>query len=229
MASSQQVHNLEDLLDRLGKGTDGDTITLEEVRDAIGHRAYGPLLLAIGGINISPIGMIPGIWWFTATIALIVAFQLLISANEPWMPKGLLEHSFSRDRLEKTQDALRPWARRIDRFIKPRWQVLTRAPMLQVVALIAMAMAILTYPLSMIWGAGFFPGMALLLIGLGLTARDGVVLTTGGAFAGLTVAIVVVVVPTVIRFFSNLAGRLDGALRMIIDYIPTFGPVASPW
>jgi hypothetical protein len=199
--SDQQARNLEDILDALHNDTEDESISLEEVRDAIGHRAFGPLLLTIGAINISPIGMIPGIWWFTATMALLIAFQLLIKADEPWLPQSILSKEFKRDALKQADEKLRPWAKRVDSVIKPRMAWMTQAPSLQIIALLAMTMALITYPLSLLPGAGFFPGLALLLLGLGLTVRDGYVLIAGIVFSITALGLLVWAIPNVVGLF----------------------------
>lgn len=203
MSGQGEVRNLEDLLDHLEENTSGEEATLDDVRDAVGHRAYGPLLLAIGLINVSPIGMIPGIWLFTATIALIVAFQLLISADEPWMPDGVLKKSFPRKRMKQTNKWLKPWAKRVDSVIRPRFTFLFNPPVLQLVALLAIAMALITYPLSMIPGAGIISGTALVLIGLGLTVRDGLLVMFSTAFAGGAVWLLVWSMPKIVSGFRS--------------------------
>jgi hypothetical protein len=70
----------------------------------------------------------------------------------------------------------RPWTKIVDKVVKPRLEFLVHEPWLIVVALLAIVAAIITFPLSLIPFAPIVPGLAVILVGLGITARDGVVL-----------------------------------------------------
>ena len=81
---TREVHNLTSLLDALESKTTGDgaaTVTVRDILQLIGRRAYGPLLLIVGLIAISPATIIPGATWAFATLTLIIAIQLLFIWN----------------------------------------------------------------------------------------------------------------------------------------------------
>jgi len=88
-------------------------------------------------------------------------------------------------------------ARFVDGFVKPRIGILTDPPFVQLVAIGAMLAALITFPLGLVPFGPVLPGLAIMLIGLGLTARDGVILLlAGGTMAGALV------------FVTRLAERL---------------------
>ena len=63
-----------------------------------------------------------------------------------------------------------------DRILRPRLSFLTRKPFLQVVALMCVAAALVTFPLGLVPFGPVLPGLTILVFGLGLMARDGIVI-----------------------------------------------------
>jgi len=153
------------------------------VFDAIGRRAYGPLLLLLGLIAISPLTVVPGATWAFAGLTLIMALQLTLGAQTPWVPAALSNIEVSSSGLIQAVDALRPWARRIDWYLKPRLTFLATMPFVILVGLFIMAAAAITFPLGIIPFGPVLPGLAIVLFGLGLVARDGLMLIAGMGFA----------------------------------------------
>ena len=81
----------------------------------------------------------------------------------------------------KFVSAARPAAGVLDRIVRPRLQFLADAPWVAAVALLCILAALITFPLGLIPLAPIVPGIAIVVFGLGLTARDGVLLALGGA------------------------------------------------
>jgi hypothetical protein len=80
-------------------------------------------------------------------------------------------------------DKARPRVERIDGvWLRPRLEFLTEAPFVNLVALCIVAAALVTFPLSLIPFGPVAPGLAVVLFGLGMTARDGLWLLLGVAF-----------------------------------------------
>lgn len=187
-ARGQQVHNLSSLLDALQNKIDSDQradagdddVTFREVLEVIGRRAYGPLLLVVGLISISPAALIPGSTWLLAIVTLLVSAQMMLHRDVPWMPRQALEMKLSENQLGKFIKISRPVAKTVDKVVRPRLQFLAQPPWIMVIALLCIAAALVTFPLGLIPIAPFLPGLAVTLFGLGVTARDGLLLTLGG-------------------------------------------------
>ena len=179
----RDVANLNGLLDRIGGKLDGDadSVRVGDILSAVGRRAYGPLLLAIGLFSISPATIVPGLTWASAAVTFIVAGQMTLGLQRPWVPRRALAIVVPRAPLENAILALRPWAARIDRMIRPRFTLLADPPWVNVIGLLCMAAAAITIPLGFIPFAPMAPGLAIVLMGLGLTARDGLLLSYGAA------------------------------------------------
>jgi hypothetical protein len=205
------VENLTGLLDTLcglvdcGRpGTDIETVEVRAVLGAIGRRAYGPLLLGLGLFSLSPLTLLPGANVATALLIGLVALQLMVGAPRPWMPAPLLNATLSRQLLLKSIDLMRPWAARVDRVLRPRLTFLTRAPLVSVVGLVVLAVAVITVPLSFVPLGPVVPGLAVVVLGLGLVAKDGLVMLVG-------------------------AGVVVGAGFLAQDAVGVFMGIVGPW
>jgi hypothetical protein len=190
------VENLDSLLDNICglvdcgmNPTAREEVTIREVLATIGRRAYGPLLLIVGLFSVSPATVVPGMTWLSAGLTLYIAGQMALGLQRPLLPLALLDRTVSRDLLVKGVNGFRPWARRIDALLKPSLVFLTRAPFVNLIALLCVAAALITIPLGFIPLAPLAPGLVIVVFGLGMTAKDGRLLVLGIAGVAATVAI----------------------------------------
>lgn len=192
------VKDMRTLLKSLVDNTDGETVSIEQLLNAVGRRAYGPLLLLVGFIAISPLTIVPGASWLTAAITLLIAGQIVIGRPLPWLPKKLLSASFPRKFLVKGVESMARPAYVMDALVQPRLTFLTDAPFVQLVAVGCVAAALITFPLGFVPFGPLLPGLTVMFIGLGLTSRDGILLLLAG---GSLIGAVMVVSSYVSRFF----------------------------
>lgn len=164
-------------------------VSFRDVLSRIGRRAYGPLLLVIGLFSISPATVVPGMTWLSAGLTFIVAVQMALGLQRPWLPRAALDRTISRDLLIKGVNGVRPWARRIDVLLKPSLSFLAGPPFVNFIALICVAAALITIPLGFIPLAPLAPGLAIVVFGLGMTARDGRLLLLGVAGSAAAAAL----------------------------------------
>ena len=213
-----QIENLSGLLDRICSLVDCDTVPAESVTtirvrqivDTIGRRAYGPLLLALGLFSISPLTAIPGMTWASAAFTLLIALQLTFGLDRPWLPRGLLEAQISAGSLVKAVDALRPTARFVDRLLRPRLDFLARLPFVILIGLMCCAAALVTFPLGFVPFLPIVPGLAIVLFGLGLVARDGLLLLLGAAGVIGAMLLAHDAIESLIPMIQNLLARFQG-------------------
>ena len=187
ISEQTDTQDLPEVLDSTIEETEGDKVTLGEIMDSLGARSFGPLILFLALIAISPIGMIPGMSIITGSLLILICGQILLFRNHPWLPEKLTSKEFSREKLEETVEKARPWALKLDRFMTERLVFLSQTPMLQIIALVCIALAISFYPLALVPFGVLAPAVAILIFGLGLTVSDGIVLLAGFAVTGLAV------------------------------------------
>ena len=147
---------------------------------SIGRRTYGPLLLLIGLFSISPATIVPGMTWLSASLALVLSIQMAFGAHHPWLPKRALSARLSRTAVRKAALSVRPWARGLDTVLKPRLTFFVEPPFVNLAGWVCVAAALATFPLGFIPLAPVAPGLAIALFGLGLTSKDGLLLSVGG-------------------------------------------------
>lgn len=176
-----KVRNLRTLLQSLCNQTEGETVTVGDLLNAVGRRSYGPVLLLLGFIAISPLTIIPGANFLVAFVTLIFTIQMVVGRKYPWIPKRALTFSFQRKHLIMGVAAADKYVAQVDRFLKPRLTFLTQTPFAQLVALACAAAALVTFPLGFVPFGPFVPSLAILLFGLAITARDGFVIILAGA------------------------------------------------
>jgi hypothetical protein len=186
MNQTNSSETLTDLLDSIqckleaANSDDDNTITIGEILEMVGRRSYGPLLLIIGLLSVSPATLIPGSTWAFAALTLLIAVQMVFGLKHPWLPKKALDFSLQEKPVMDGIGKARRWTMRIDKLIRPRWTFLAKAPWVSVFALICVAAALITFPLGFIPFAPLLPGLSIILVGLGLTARDGFLLSAAG-------------------------------------------------
>ncbi len=173
------VHNLKTLLRSVCTQTTGETVSVRDLLNAVGRRAYGPVLSLLGLVAISPLTLLPGANSLVAIIILLLSLQMAFGQPAPWLPPRLVEVTFPRELMIQAVEKAEPYVDRVDRIMRPRLVFLTRPPFLQGLALLSALAALVTIPLSIIPHGPVIPSLAVLLLGLAITARDGLVVVLG--------------------------------------------------
>ncbi len=170
----QDLKNLEQLLLRLGQAADGrDNVSLEVMVRAVGTRSFGPLLLLVGFILISPLSGIPGFPTTMGFFVLLIAVQLLLRREYFWLPQWLLKRSVQQARMVKALKSLMPPARFIDGLLRPRLTVLLRGPSMYFIAIICLVFTFGMPFMELIPFSASGTGLVFTAFGLSLIAHDG--------------------------------------------------------
>jgi hypothetical protein len=180
----QAEQNFTGLLDCLVAETSGETVTLGQLMQIVERRSFGAVILLLGLIAVSPLTIVPGATWLVAAVTLLFSAQLLIGARHPMLPKGLLNFTMQRAQLEGFVQHMRKMAHTADRLTQPRLIFLTEPPFVIGVSLVCIAASLATFPLGLIPLGPVLPGISILMMGVGLTARDGVFLLLSGLAMG---------------------------------------------
>lgn len=156
-----------------------ETVDLKTVVEAFGNRAFGPVMVLCGLCMMTPLGAIPGIPPAFGVIVIVFALQLLFRRRTPWMPEVLRKVKIPASKLSAVQKKLRPLLAKIDGIIRPRLSWAVTGPAQMVISLIAIVLALTFFPLGMVPFGVVAPAAIVLLLGLGITARDGVLILIG--------------------------------------------------
>lgn len=182
-AQNSQPENLTSVLDQMLEGTEGDEVSLESLMHVFKSRVYGPLMLIPALLASAPTGAIPGVAILSGLILASLSLQLLFFQEHPWLPARLLKFQLPRKKLVSTVEYLRPFTRKTDRYLKPRLVFLVQPPFLQVAAAVCLIHSLLMFPLALLPFAVLLPGLSIVIISLGLTSRDGLLMLIGLMFS----------------------------------------------
>ncbi|SFQ58453.1 Uncharacterized conserved protein [Halopseudomonas formosensis] len=172
---AEKLTSLEQLLDRMDEAREGqNTVSLERLMDTIGRRSFGPMLLLIGVILVSPLSGIPGLPSTMGVAVFLLSLQMLLRRKYIWLPGWILRRSISEEKLATAAGWMRRPARVVDRFLRERLSFLVDGPASWPLALLSLLLAITLPLLEPLPFAASSAGVALTCIGLAMIAHDGV-------------------------------------------------------
>ena len=179
----------DDILDTLSSHEGERNVTVREVVDEFGGKSFGPLLALPALLEITPIGGIPGVPTFLASLIALIALQVLIGRRSLWLPGFIANRSTTGDKLREASEKLRTPARYIDRTFHNRLERFTTAPFDRAIALVCIILCLSVPPLELLPFASTVPMAAIALLGLALLFDDGLLSLVGLAFAVATLGV----------------------------------------
>jgi hypothetical protein len=168
---------IEAVLRRIGAHSEDERLTLGEILASLDHRAYGFVLLLLAVANFTPGPSMPGFSTVFGLPAMAMAGQMMLGWSRPWLPPRLARLSVKRARFMALVAKALPMIARLDRFLRPRLTWLANLTGHRWTGAAALVQAILLclplplYPMA--------PAASLVLMSLGMIARDGVMLALG--------------------------------------------------
>jgi hypothetical protein len=190
--------NLQGLLDELKEvGAGGDSVSVAAIRERLGRRAFGSLILVATLPSMTPIATIPALPSVLSVITILVAGQLLLGREKVGLPRAILERAIPRERFLQVVAFLRPVARFIDRLIKPRMTALTGEPFVRAIAALCCFLAVFKIPLEFVPFTGGIPAFPIAVFGLALMTQDG-----GLVIFGLVATLVALILLALIAMFG---------------------------
>ncbi len=166
---------------------EGERVSLGEMVDAFDARAYGPLIVLFAAPNILPVAL-PGISAVLGVPLMLLTAQLMLGLHRPWLPDFLRRRSLARASFESLVHRIVPRLVRIEAMIRPRLLPLTGAWGKRLIGAVGMVLAAIVF-LPVPFGNAI-PGIALVLMAVGLLSRDGVAVVVGGLIGAVGLAVV---------------------------------------
>ena len=193
MSDTREATNLTELIHTMERmERENAQVSVDDVVHAVGRRSFGPLLLLAGLITLAPIiGDIPGMPTLMAVLVLLTSSQLLVGRETFWLPKWLLNRSLSRQKFDKALHYMKKPAKWVDGLLGVRLAWMTGYIGIRVTAFACLLVALAMPPMEGIPFSANGAGLALTLFGLGLVARDGLMLALGFLLTGVTFTVVV--------------------------------------
>lgn len=182
---------LGDILDKVDEIAMGEDTDLHTIISAFGDRAFGPVLTLCGLLHLTPIGALPGVPIALGVVIISFAGQLVLGRDTPWMPQFLRRVKIKHAAIEKSRKFVGPVLNKVDAVIRPRYKWAATNSARTVAAVISVIFAVTLLPLGSVPFGVVIPGMIITLIGLGITARDGLILLLGFALSSVAFGIIV--------------------------------------
>ena len=157
-----------DVFRLLAKQLTGETVTLRSLMERLGDRTFGALLVLVAAFNIIPfVSLISGM------LVAALGFQMFLGKKRAWLPVKVLDWPLPADRVRSALLLFEPRIRSIERWVRPRWHF-TEAPVVDRMNGLAIAIlgVIVALPIPF---ANLAPALAIIVMGLGLLERDGMI------------------------------------------------------
>lgn len=172
---------LESILE-IARNADSAKIGLGDILERLGSRSFGPLLILFGLFAlVPPISGIPGVPSVMGLLSILVAVQMAVGKDHLWLPTLVLERELSADKVGKFVDKAMGFARRIDKIVGRRLEWAIGPTGGRIAGLCVCLAGCTMIPLELLPFAAALPAAAIVLFGLAIVARDGLVALFGFA------------------------------------------------
>lgn len=173
---STRSASLMSILKRVENAAGDETMSVGEIVDLVGQVSFAPLLIVPAIALVSPLSGIP---LFSSTMGLIiflVSFQMLLRRENLWLPRWVLRMRASRRRVRSVFERLHPFVRWLDRRTETRLTVFTHQPLVIIPQILCVLSGMLLPVLEIVPFSSSMIGLSVALLGIGIFARDGVLL-----------------------------------------------------
>jgi hypothetical protein len=169
----EQTHALSDVLDQLEDAAEGDSITVEDVVEKLGHRSFAALMLIFSLVSTSPASAIPGLTATVGVIVFILVAQMILGRKTVWLPGFINRRKLSTEKLCKGIGWLRKPVRFVERYLGERMTWLTHRPWLYLPLVLILGLTLFMPVMEIIPTSGSIASAVIALFAAGLLVRDG--------------------------------------------------------
>ncbi len=165
----------------------GERISFGDMIDAFDSRAYGPLIVLFAAPNVLPVAL-PGISAVLGAPLLLLTAQMMLGLHRPWLPGFLRRRSHKRSSFDALDGRIVPRLVRVEAMVRPRLLPLTGAWGQRLIGAVGVVLAAIIF-LPVPFGNSL-PGLALVLMAVGLLSRDVLTVVVGGLIGVVGLAVV---------------------------------------
>lgn len=146
-----------------------DSVSVGEIIDRFGTRAFGALLFIFALPNLLPLP--PGSSTVLGAPLLLLAPQVALGVDAPWLPRSVDGRRISGADLNKVFGPLLPWVERFEKISRPRIGLLFSPWGQRLIGVICSLLAfVLILPIPL---GNLLPGLTIGVLGFSLFQRDG--------------------------------------------------------
>ncbi|MCM2475154.1 exopolysaccharide biosynthesis protein [Rhizobium sp. CG5] len=198
-ASRKRGGRLSEILNAIATDQTKARVSVSDIFQAMGDRAFGALLLIFALPNVFPTP--PGTSAVLGAPLVFLSAQLMLG-QAPWLPKIIADRSMTREDFGSIVTRISPWLARGERMLRPRAVFLVYPPMEYLIGFLCLFMAIiLALPIPL---GNILPALAICLFAFGILERDGFVVVAGFVLVGVSIAVVASVLVALVKGFIFL-------------------------
>lgn len=156
-----------------------ERITLSDVLDRLGREGILIFVVFLTLPFMVPVS-IPGVSTFFGSLLLLIGYGVMQN-RQPWLPERFIKRSFPGDKIRVILQKGTVWLDRLERISRPRLSKLSQGAVMARVngLMLVIGALLLMAPFGLIPLTNFLPGLAILLISVGILQRDGVCVLLG--------------------------------------------------
>lgn len=152
-------------------------VTLQDLLAISGERVFGFLFVLLALPSALPVPA-PGYSVPFGIVLFLLATQLVVGRQEPWVPQRFAKHSVPLSKVQSVLKAGLPWLKRIEAIARPRLLPVCTTPVGRVVIGCAIALMAISM-MIVIPGTNTIPAIGIFVTGFGLLEDDGAICLTG--------------------------------------------------
>jgi hypothetical protein len=166
-------HALSDVLDQLESSIEGDSVSVDQILEALGERSFASLLLIFPLISASPASTVPGVTAIVAVIVFILVAQMIFGRKSVWLPAFIRRREISSAALRKGTGWLRKPVAFVERYLKTRLTFLVHRPWLYLPLGLVLLLTLFMPFMELVPTSGTIASTIIALFAAGLLTRDG--------------------------------------------------------
>jgi hypothetical protein len=174
-ATGKRHQSVSAVLRDVVEASRGENITIREIVEAFGDRAFGFMLILFSLPNCVPAP--PGVAGIVGTPVLIFGIQMMLGHTRPWLPAFILRRSMSVATFRRVIDVAEPRLKKLEAYCRPRFTWAFGPLGDRLIGFFAFLVAVsvlIPFP-----GTNFPPSLALVIASVSVMEEDGILLALG--------------------------------------------------
>jgi hypothetical protein len=174
-ATGKRHQSVSAMLRDVVEASRGENITIREIVEAFGDRAFGFMLILFSLPNCVPAP--PGVAGIVGTPVLIFGIQMMLGHTRPWLPAFILRRSISVATFRRVIDVAEPRLKKLEAYCRPRFTWAFGPLGDRLIGFFAFLVAVsvlIPFP-----GTNFPPSLALVIASVAVMEEDGILLVLG--------------------------------------------------
>lgn len=192
---------LSELLARIAADDTRERVSVANLLELAGDRAFGALMFVFALPNVVPTP--PGVSAVLGLPLILLAAQFLWGRRTPWLPRAISTRSIARTDLAAVISRMASPMRRLERVLKPRLDLLVSPAAERLLGFALLILAVILFlPIPL---GNMLPAVAICIVSLALVEHDGLAVLVGILIGVIAVTIV----------WGALFGLVNAALALL--------------